>query len=94
MDLLSLPGRDDVTVELVNFALEFFDKNEVNIVHAWTLEDHFNEKTYLENGFFRRKEVFHVSLNTMSQPGIEQITAIKNAQANRLHLQYGDSDTI
>ena len=94
VDLLSLPGRDDVTCELVNFALDFFDRNEVNIIHAWTLVDHLNEKMYYENGFFRRKEAFHVSLNSMSQPSIEQITAIKNVQANRLHLQYGDSDII
>jgi len=94
VDLLSLPGRDDVIRELINYAIDFFIRDSVNIIHAWTLEDHLIEKIYLENGFFKRKEQFYVSLNTMSELSISQVKAIKNVSADRLHLQYGDSDTI
>jgi hypothetical protein len=58
------------------------------------LKGHPNENILLENGFFRRKEKFYVSLNTMSEVSIKQVEAIKNAPADRLHLQYGDSDII
>jgi hypothetical protein len=94
VDLLSLPGHVDVFRILINYAVSYFNEKAVNIVHSWTLKAHPLEKTYLEKGFIRRKEVFHVALNSISSTSVEQINAIKNVQPERLHLQYGDSDLI
>ena len=94
VDLLSLPGHVEVSRILINYAVSYFNEKAVNIVHGWTLTAHPYEKTYLENGFIRRKEMFHVALNSISSSSVEQINAIKNVQPERLHLQYGDSDLI
>lgn len=93
VDLLCLPGREEVAARLLQKSLAYFDAKEVNAINCLVPRGHPYFKLYLANGFvdtLERNSVF------VSQTGPleEQLAAATKLPAGRTFYAYGDIDTI
>jgi len=88
VDLLSLHDRRDVAEDLAMDAVNYFDRNKVNIVNYLVIKDHPNVGVFNRLGF----------LDSRIKPVIlylgHELNKIKTTSANRVHFSYGDIDSL
>jgi GNAT superfamily N-acetyltransferase len=93
IDLLTVPGRQDVVGTLVAEANKFFDDNNINVVTSQVVEGHPYEIIFRRYGFLkvRRKSHLFYSLNGMDEDFKRRTReTIEATDAGRIHLSKGD----
>lgn len=92
VDLLALPGRNEVIEQLVSGSLDYLDENKVNIIYCWIVKGHPYEKIRLSNEFVNSNKTINVSYSASKD--FPDLTKFKEAPSKRLHFTYGSSDWI
>lgn len=93
-DLLALPGRLDVVDSLISDAVDFFDRNDVNIINCLMARGHPWVKNLQRHGFLdsrMRIRLFHTDLG-LGEGLCDEICQLKDAV--RIHVSYGDFDSL
>jgi len=90
VDILTLPGRDDIASELLKVALIDLDSEGVNIVTAMTPKGHFLEQVYTSYGFVdsMRNLNLYTNLNLIMKDHL-----LDGIQPNEVHFCYGAIDS-
>jgi hypothetical protein len=92
MEVLALPDRSDVVDSLISVVVERFDSFGVNIVHAQVVKGHPYESLLKRHGFVdSRVKPF---LNYRAVALGDELGKFVNASPERLHYQYGESDSV
>ncbi len=93
VDLLCLPGRDDLARALVAAALDHFRNRGTNIIHCLVPGRHPYYAIYRQNGFVDTRERTAVWLRgTGITDG--QLETIRRLPPDRIYYSYGDIDSI
>lgn len=96
VDLLTLPNRSDIGYELINEALKYFKKNNVNIITSLAVKGHPNEKILGRAGFINSRRKLNLFLGRKSRLSQDKKTfeIIKGRRPEKIHLMYGDIDSL
>lgn len=88
LDLIALPGRENVAGSLLDSALDHFDSEGVNSVNCLVVAGHPLEASLRRCGFVdsrRENNLFYMSLG-----GNDILTALSSELPSRIHFCYGD----
>lgn len=96
VDVLTHPDRTDVSFALVNEALEYFKKFDVNIITSLAIRSQPYEKTLKRAGFINSRKKLNLFLGTKSlkSQDIETIEIISKGEPEKIHFMYGDIDSL
>ncbi len=92
VELMSLPGRSDVSNELMKSANQFFDDEGVNVIRAYVLESHPFEKVLENNGYLNSRDDLVVRMLPL-EPEVD-IDIVLEARAKNIDVQIGYTDWI
>lgn len=92
VDLLTLPGRLDVSEALLAEAVNHFDEEKINVVTGLVIRNHPNEKIFKKHGFVNSREKINIFFKKYRT--IEEINKLKSNLAENIHFTCGDFDHI
>jgi hypothetical protein len=92
MEVLALPDRNDVVDTLISVVVDRFDSLGVNIVHAQIVKGHPYEAWLKRHGFVDSR----IKPFLWYRPVFlgDELEKFVNASPDRLHYQYGESDSV
>lgn len=91
VELVTENGREDAAASLVAKAVEYFDKNNVNIVNYLTVKDHPTIKALARYGFLNSR--VKINLYTTREQAIK-LDELANVNPSRIYLSWGDIDAL
>ncbi len=96
VDLLTYPNRSDIGYELLKEALKYFKKYNVNIITSLVIKGHPYEKILRRAGFIdsRKKLNLFLGRKGLLSQDKETLEIIKGSPSERIHLMYGDFDSL
>ncbi len=94
MDLITLPEHTNAADFLIRDAVEYFDRNNVNIINCLLVEKHHYKKILNKHGFINSRTKIHLfHKDIASNSGISEIINNLN-NPERIHFTYGDIDSL
>jgi GNAT superfamily N-acetyltransferase len=91
VELVTENGREDAAVRLVAKAVEYFDKNNVNIVNYLTVKDHPSIKALARYGFLNSR--VKINLYTTREQG-NKLDELAYVNPSRIYFSWGDIDAL
>lgn len=92
VDLLVLSERADVFYRLISDALEFFKKDDVNVINCQVVKNHPCEKALRIHGFVDSRIPLQIFCNPFDM--MQQFSKIRNIAPTRVYYSYGDIDSL
>ncbi len=92
VDILYLPDRSDVARVLLNRVIEDMDKDNINVVHGFAVEDNVIESIFRQFGFLDTRRNPYIMLNPFCV-GAEWDKFL-SSHPSRVHFEYGDTDWV
>ena len=93
VDLLALPGREDVVRALLDDALRQLRARDVAAVHAWMVKNHPYMRELRRLGFVNSRHETGLTLRPQLMPQSE-IEFLWNDPHARVHFTHADSDLV
>jgi hypothetical protein len=90
VELITIPEGKDIAIKLIESALEYFDKESINIIRTWVIKNHPHENIYKRYGFVDSRTPFMVGYKPLDLG--EELNQFQQSSANKLHFQIGDVD--
>jgi predicted N-acetyltransferase YhbS len=93
MEVIGLPNRIDIVERLISYAIDFFNKNDINIIHAQVVSGNSYVGPLTRNGFVDTKIKPYLYYRPYKVQE-EDLELFRRTTGNRIHYQYGESDAI
>ena len=94
IDLLTLPGRDDILEALIHKSVQFFDSKEINVIRSICLEGHPTERVYRGYGFVNTHRDIMVTFRTFNPERQGELEFLKDVPVDKMDFQYTHTDWI
>ena len=92
VDLITLPGREDVVRSLLSYSIRRCSEEGVNVIHCWAFRDSLLTRVASEFSFHQLTKLnVHFRKELVSE---EEARKFKELDSQRIHLSYGDHDWI
>ena len=92
VDLLTLPGYPEVANKLAEDAVNYFDKNGVNIVNCLSVKNHPLTEILKAKGFLYSQYDLQLFINEHSP--VEELSELRAIPEENVHFSYGDIDSL
>jgi GNAT superfamily N-acetyltransferase len=91
LDLLTLKNRVDVAEQLIHEAINYFGKNDVNIINCLMVKGHPYERILNRHGFLDSRVKFNLVTNFEFLKKGEEL---RNCLPEEIYFSYGDIDSL
>lgn len=93
VDMLTLPDRFDIIEALVEDAVTYFNKNDINIIQFMCVKNYQYKALFYKFGFLDSR--IRPFINYPPNPEIDkQLNKINKSNENKTHFVFGDYDAI
>ena len=93
VDLLTIPERLDVAGALVEHAVIYFDKKDINTIQCLSIKNHPYERILNRYGFINSRKKLNIFYQYYE--GIsENLKQVEKSSENKIHFAIGDYDAI
>jgi len=92
VDLLALPGEREVENALMADAVEFFEQESVNIVHACAVKGHRLSQLLNRYGFLNTRQNYGIFCRFYRD--LDYYSDFMKLPPEKIHFQFGDTDYI
>ena len=92
MDILVLPGREDVINMLAQDAVHHFESLNVNIVNYQVIKGSIYGEALKKHGFLDSRINLHIFINTYEKQDLLKIT--QSLSPDKVYISWGDHDVL